>query len=333
MRFRCHFDQEHPPLTCSMVIIGFCSPNWRSSRGRYSHTERPFVSREPHSSALALLAADDAISQFHGAEIPPEDPVQERRVVVAELLPVLMADGELIGYMEQGALVGADQFSLDQLAAFFKDARQGDEGRALVLVARASSPEQGNGMLHPGIPFAVHSAPGEPVLVAGRAGFVLDELPGYAVLDFNAFDAWFEEDERIYGHPRDRFHRVDVRRSSRPLRIELDGQVLAETTNTRMLFETRLPTRFYIPKEDVAVGLRPSARRSYCPYKGQASYWSSDAAEDIAWSYEDPLAELAVIKGLVAFWDERVDVILDGQSRSRPGGAVAAALADEFGVS
>ena len=193
--------------------------------------------------------------------------------------------------------------------------------------------EDAGGVLHPGIPFAVHSAPGTPVLVAGRAGFVLDELPGYVVLDFNAFDAWYEEDERIYGHPRDPFHRVDVRRSSRPLRIELGGQVLAETTNTRMLFETRLPTRFYIPWEDIAVALRPSARRSYCPYKGQASYWSLDTAEDIAWSYEEPLPELSVIKGLVAFWDERVDAILDGETRSRPGGAFAEALADEFGVS
>jgi uncharacterized protein (DUF427 family) len=188
------------------------------------------------------------------------------------------------------------------------------------------------GMLHPGIPFAVHSAPGEPVLVAGRAGFRLDELPGYVVLDFNDFDAWYEEDERVFGHPRDPFHRVDVRRSSRPLRIELDGVVLAETTAARMLFETGLPTRFYVPWEDVAVALRPSARRSYCPYKGQASYWSSDAAEDVAWSYEDPLPELAVIKGLVAFWDETVDVFLDAELRSRPGGALAEALADEFGV-
>jgi len=193
--------------------------------------------------------------------------------------------------------------------------------------------EDVDGVLHPGIPFAVHTAPGEPVLVAGRAGFRLEALPGYVVLDFSAFDAWYEEDERVFGHPRDPFHRVDVRRSSRPLRIELDGIALAETTSVRMLFETSLPTRFYVPKEDVAVGLRPSARRSYCPYKGQASYWSWDAAEDIAWSYEDPLPELAVIKGLVAFWDERVDVILDGQSRSRPQGPVAAALADEFGVS
>jgi uncharacterized protein (DUF427 family) len=188
------------------------------------------------------------------------------------------------------------------------------------------------GMLHAGIPFAVHTAPGEPVLVAGRPGFRLEQLPEYVVLDFAAFDAWYEEDERIFGHPRDPFHRVDVRRSSRPLRIELDGEVLAETTNARMLFETSLPTRFYVPREDVAVGLNPSARRSYCPYKGQASYWSCDAAEDIAWSYEDPLPELGVIKGLVAFWDERVDVYLDGSLRPLPGGALAEALADEFGV-
>jgi len=188
------------------------------------------------------------------------------------------------------------------------------------------------GMLHPGIPFAVHTAPGEPVLVAGRAGFRLEDLRGYVVLDFSAFDAWYEEDERIFGHPRDPFHRVDVRRSSRPVRIELDRDVLADTTAARMLFETGLPTRFYVPREDVAVALRPSARRSYCPYKGQASYWSGDAAEDIAWSYEDPLPELSVIKGLVAFWDETVDVFLDDELRSRPGGALAEALADEFGV-
>src|SRR5262249_426104 len=108
--------------------------------------------------------------------------------------------------------------------------------------------------------------------------------------------------------------------------------VLAETTSVRMLFETRLPTRFYIPREDVAVALEPSARRSYCPYKGQASYWSLEGADDIAWSYEDPLPELAVITGLVAFWDERVDVQLGGSPRPRPGGAFAEALADEFDV-
>jgi uncharacterized protein (DUF427 family) len=188
------------------------------------------------------------------------------------------------------------------------------------------------GVLHPGIPFAVHTAPGKPVRVAGRSGFRLEDLPGYVVLDFAAFDAWYEEEEQVFGHPRDPFHRVDVRRSSRPLRIELDGAVLAETINARLLFETGLPTRFYLPWEDIAIALRPSARRSYCPYKGQASYWSADAGEDIAWSYEDPLPELSVITGLVAFWDETVDVFLDGALRPRPGGALAEALADEFGV-
>ena len=200
------------------------------------------------------------------------------------------------------------------------------------VVAGGEVADDRGGILHPGIPFAVHTAPGEPVEIAGRSGFRLAGLPGYVVLDFNAFDAWYEEDEQVFGHPRDPYHRVDVRRSSRPLRIELDGVVLAETTSARLLFETSLPTRFYLPWEDIAVALRPSARRSYCPYKGQASYWSADAAEDIAWSYEDPLPELSVVKGLVAFWDEAVDVFLDGELRARPGGAVAEALADEFGV-
>ncbi len=202
---------------------------------------------------------------------------------------------------------------------------------AEVAPAPASAAAAG-GVLHPGIPFAVHTAAGEPVLVAGRAGFRLQELPGYVALDFAAFGAWYEEDERVFGHPRDPFHRVDVRRSSRPVRIELGGQALAETTGAQLLFETSLPTRFYLPWEDIAVALRPSARRSYCPYKGQASYWSLDGAEDIAWSYEEPLPELGAIAGLVAFWDERVDVFLGGELRARPGGPIAAALRDEFSV-
>ena len=90
----------------------------------------------------------------------------------------------------------------------------------------------------------------------------------------DAVDAWYEEDERVHGHPRDPFSRIDVRVTSRPVRIELDGQVLAETTRARMLFETGIHTRFYVPKEDVRGELTPTTRRSYCPYKGEASYWS-----------------------------------------------------------
>jgi uncharacterized protein (DUF427 family) len=196
------------------------------------------------------------------------------------------------------------------------------------------------GLLHPGIPFRVHSAAGEPVSIAGRegAGFRLsdEDLAGYVMLDFDAFDAWYEEDERIAGHPRDPFHRVDVRRSERPVRVEVDGEVVAETTRARLLFETSLPTRFYLPREDVRVELHPGSCRTYCPYKGQASYWSVDVGgrrrEELGWSYEQPLPDAVAIAGLVAFWDERVDVFLDGERRERAGGPFADALRDEFGV-
>jgi uncharacterized protein (DUF427 family) len=193
-------------------------------------------------------------------------------------------------------------------------------------------------VLHPGIPFEVHTAPGEPITIGDRvgAGFRLDGLPGHVVLDFDAFDAWYEEDERIFGHPRDPYHRVDVRQTARPVRIEVDDALVAESTQARMVFETSLHTRFYLPREDVRVALEPSARRTYCPYKGRASYWSFDAGgrryEHIAWSYEEPLPDMTAVAGLVAFWDEVVDVHLDGERRERPRGPFAEALRDEFGV-
>jgi uncharacterized protein (DUF427 family) len=196
-----------------------------------------------------------------------------------------------------------------------------------------------DGILHPRIPFAVHTAEGEPVTVGDRAGagFRLadQDLAGYVALDFDAFD-WYEEDERIFGHPRDPFHRVDVLRSARAVRVEVDGEVVAETTQARLLFETQLPTRFYLPREDVRAELQPSDSRSYCPYKGRASYWSLEAGgrrlEDIAWTYHEPLPDAVKIAGLVAFWDEQVDVFVDGERRGRPGGAISEALQDEFGV-
>jgi uncharacterized protein (DUF427 family) len=195
-----------------------------------------------------------------------------------------------------------------------------------------------DGLLHPGIPFAVHTAPGTPLTLGGRegAGFCLAELDDYVALDFCAFDAWYEEDEQIHGHPRDPFSRVDVRQSSRPVRIELEGHVLAETTRIRLLYETQVPTRFYLPREDVLVALEPSDLRTYCPYKGQASYFSFEAGgrrrENLVWCYENPLPDARPITGLVAFWDERVDVYVDGALRPRPGGPVAQAMKDEFGV-
>jgi uncharacterized protein (DUF427 family) len=190
------------------------------------------------------------------------------------------------------------------------------------------------GVLHPGVPFAVHTAAGTPVDVGGRigAGFRLEDLPGQVVLDFTAFDAWYEEDEPVFGHPRDPFKRIDVRRTSRPVRIEVDGEVLAETVRARLLFETGIHTRFYVPREDVRGELVPSERRSYCPYKGEASYFSLGRHTDIAWSYEHPLADGPLVDGLVAFWDERVEVVLDGVRRGPATGPVADVMRDNFGV-
>jgi uncharacterized protein (DUF427 family) len=192
--------------------------------------------------------------------------------------------------------------------------------------AAAAAPAP-DAILHPGIPFGVRATDGESFDVRsgtrtlpGAAFRPADpDLAGYMLLDFNAFDAWYEEDERLASHPRDPFHRVDIHRSSRHVRVELDGEVLAESTQPTLLFETNIPVRFYLPRSDVRVDLRPSTRRSYCPYKGEASYWSADGVgEDIAWSYEDPLPESAAIAGLVSFYDEKADVTLDGETRGRP---------------
>jgi uncharacterized protein (DUF427 family) len=211
------------------------------------------------------------------------------------------------------------------------------EDIAAELSAAPAAVGEHPGVLHPRVPFAVHTAAGEPVSIGGRdgAGFRLTDadLAGYVALDFHAFEQWLEEDEPIRGHPIDPYHRIDVRRTSRPMRIEIDGDVVAETTAARLLYETQLPTRFYLPREDVRAELRPSSRRTYCPFKGQASYWSLPGLEDIAWSYEHPRPDAAAVAGLVAFWDhQRIDVSLGGERRPKPGGEITAALHDEFGV-
>jgi uncharacterized protein (DUF427 family) len=195
----------------------------------------------------------------------------------------------------------------------------------------APMPElSGRPVLDPSIPFAVHSAEGRVAdLRAGEqnrpgAGFCPadPDLAGYVVLDFSAFDAWYEEDELNLAHPRDPFHRIDVLPSSRQVRVELDGHVLAESSRPALLFETMLPTRYYLPRDDIRAELTPSSTRTYCAYKGQASYWSVAAGDrvvpDIAWAYEQPLHDAAQVRGLVAFFNERLDVIVDGERAERP---------------
>lgn len=189
-------------------------------------------------------------------------------------------------------------------------------------VGREPEPPPPDGLLHPGHPFAMHTAPGDPLLVDGFAEALRlhePDLPGYVLLDFAGFDAWYEEDERNYGHPRDPFHRIDIVRSTRHVVVELDGVTLADTRAPALLFETQLPTRFYLPPGDVDLAaFTPSEKHSWCAYKGQASYWSLPDADDVAWSYPEPLREAGEVKDMIAFWDERVDVIVDGERRGRP---------------
>jgi uncharacterized protein (DUF427 family) len=185
-------------------------------------------------------------------------------------------------------------------------------------------------VLDPRVPFTVHSAEGEMVDVhaAGQhrpgAGFrpADPDLAGLVILDFGAFDAWYEEDEQNVGHPRDPYHRIDVLPSSRPVRLELEGEVLAVSSRPALLFETMLPTRYYLPRADVTAELVPSSTRTWCAYKGQASYFSAQVGgrlvPDIAWSYPDPRQDADRVRDLIAFFDERVDVTLDGERRARP---------------
>ena len=179
----------------------------------------------------------------------------------------------------------------------------------------------------PSVPFAVHTAQGAvlDLRVAGTerraAAFrPADEaLSEYVIVDFDAFDEWFEEDERNVGHPRDPFHRIEVVHSSRSVRVERGGELLAASSRPYLLLEAPLPVRYYLPLEDVSEGvLRASSTRTLCAYKGQATYWSLEDEDDIAWSYPAPLREAAEVTDRVAFFNERVDLVVDGISLARP---------------
>jgi uncharacterized protein (DUF427 family) len=149
------------------------------------------------------------------------------------------------------------------------------------------------------------------------------DLAGYLALHWPSFDAWFEEDELVVGHPRDPFHRVDIRRSSRHVRIELDGTVLADSRRPTLVFETGHPVRHYLPRDDVRMDLLAhSEHTTICAYKGVASYFSvrgaGDAGRNLLWSYEQPLSDSAALRELVCFFGERLDVTVDGRLITRP---------------
>jgi uncharacterized protein (DUF427 family) len=149
----------------------------------------------------------------------------------------------------------------------------------------------------------------------------LEALAGLVTFSWREL-SWFEEDEPLQAHARDPHKRVDVAPSSRHVRVELDGRLLAESTRPLLLFETTLPPRYYLPREDVVAELLPSDTVSVCPYKGVAEWFSVRAGggvvDDLAWSYPRPVPENPRIAGLMCFLNERVDLVVDGELQERP---------------
>jgi uncharacterized protein (DUF427 family) len=163
-------------------------------------------------------------------------------------------------------------------------------------------------------------------VVKDGAWYYPDPLPGAPPIKdliafyFNRMGRWLEEGEQIGVHPRDPYHRVDVVATDRHIRISLDGTLLAETDRALALFESNLPPRWYLPIEDVRAELEPSDTVTRCPYKGTASYYSVklEGGKDLVWYYEHPLDEVSRIKGLACFFNEKVDIELDGELQQRP---------------
>lgn len=151
----------------------------------------------------------------------------------------------------------------------------------------------------------------------------LAQLRDLVRLQWDAMDEWLEEDEPVYVHPRDPYKRVDILASSRHILVSVDGVTVADSRQPRILFETSLPPRYYLPLTDVRIELlRPSSTQTMCPYKGTASYWSlaigEKLHEDLVWIYRSPVPESQKIAGLACFYNERVDISVDGEPQERP---------------
>lgn len=149
-------------------------------------------------------------------------------------------------------------------------------------------------------------------------------IKGHLAFFWDRMDSWFEEDEEVFVHARDPYVRIDVLASSRRVEVVAAGLTMADSQRGMFLFETGLPTRYYLPPDDIRMDLlSASDTKTACPYKGQADHWSlhhdDGTIEDIAWSYAAPLPEVAKIKDYVCFYNERVDsLFLDGAPLTKP---------------
>ncbi|MDJ0954837.1 MAG: DUF427 domain-containing protein [Acidimicrobiia bacterium] len=181
------------------------------------------------------------------------------------------------------------------------------------------SPSRGEGTV-----YTVATAGAKAVAAAYRhVDSPVAELREHVAFEWEAMDAWFEEDEQVYVHARDPFTRVDVLPSSRHIEVVVAGVKVADSHAPRLLFETGLPTRYYLPKTDVRMDLlEPTDLHTECPYKGTAGYYDvvveGNRHENIVWWYPFPVEESQRIAGLVSFYNEKVDIYVDGELEARP---------------
>ncbi|MBT8218105.1 MAG: DUF427 domain-containing protein [Acidimicrobiia bacterium] len=151
----------------------------------------------------------------------------------------------------------------------------------------------------------------------------IEGLADHVAFMWDAMDSWFEEDEEVFVHARDPYTRIDALPSSRHIEVKINGVTVADSTKPTLLFETGLPTRYYLPLLDVRMDLlRDSDTTTYCPYKGEANYFSveldDELIEDIVWYYKYPVEESSRIAGMVSFYNEKVDIFVDGDPEPRP---------------
>jgi len=178
---------------------------------------------------------------------------------------------------------------------------------------------------------ATHYSLNTGVTLVEDAGWrYLQPLPGcppvadYMAFYWNKINRWYEEDEEVFVHARDPFRRVDCLPSSRHVQVILDDQIVADSRRATLLFETGMPTRYYLPIADARLDLlTPSRYLSRCPYKGLASYYhltiDGKRHDNIVWYYPKPVHESARIKGLVSFYNEFVDrILVDGVEQPKP---------------
>jgi uncharacterized protein (DUF427 family) len=216
-----------------------------------------------------------------------------------------------------------DELTYYPTARWIRGMRRGDtivDSRRAVLV------------WEPGRPTPIYAFPREDVSIVsddpsieGLREFADQDLDGFVTIAWDAMDRWLEEDEEIFIHPRDPFVRVDALKSSRHVRVERKGHLLAESDAPVLVFETGRPTRYYLKPSDLDESLlEDSELQTGCPYKGYASYRDVVVAgrrhPNLFWYYRRPFAEVSAIKDLVAPYSERVDVIVDGELQERPAG-------------